>query len=79
MMETTGANGSDTDWIVVKLYSYLFLFFGYGSDIRWIRMNTNQWYNKTNIVGIDSRPESNWPKSFENEWTEDSVTQIDMF
>ena len=37
-VQTRGANGSDTDRIVVKQYPYPFLFFGYGyeSDIRQI-------------------------------------------
>ena len=34
-----GCKRSDTDRIVVKSYLYPLLFFEYGLDIRWIRMN----------------------------------------
>ena len=39
-----GANGSDTDRIVVKSYPYLLLFFGYGygSDIRRMRIDKDR-------------------------------------
>ena len=39
-----GANGSDTDRLVVKPYPYLLLFFGYGfgSDIRRMRTDTDR-------------------------------------